>query len=114
MTETPETNAARRSSGLRAIADGLRANPDLSVAQKVICDAAAKIEELERERNGLHALHNKNAAYSAELLELCGTLRKERDVLLQAIINLRDTNGRYQTQQAFEYLMTLLLPNQNE
>jgi hypothetical protein len=51
MTETPETNAARRSSGLRAIADGLRANPDLSVAQKVICDAAVKIEELERERD---------------------------------------------------------------
>jgi len=68
MTDTPETNAARRPSGLRAIADGLRANPDLSVAQKVICDAAAKIEELERERK-----------------ELCETLRKERDALLQAI-----------------------------
>jgi hypothetical protein len=53
MTNTPETNAARRSSGLRAIADGLRTNPDLSVAQKVICDAAVKIEELERERDRL-------------------------------------------------------------
>ena len=38
----------------------------------------------------------------------------ERDVLLQAIRNLRDTKGRYHTQQAFEYLMTLLPTNQND
>jgi hypothetical protein len=46
-----ETNAARKSSGLRAIAYGLGVNPDLLVAQKVIRDAADKIEELERERD---------------------------------------------------------------
>jgi len=46
-----ETNAARKSSGLRAIAYGLGVNPDISVAQKVIRDAADKIEELERERD---------------------------------------------------------------
>jgi 23S rRNA G2069 N7-methylase RlmK/C1962 C5-methylase RlmI len=51
MNDTPETNAARRSSGLRGIACGLGVNPDLSVAQKVIRDAADKIEELERERD---------------------------------------------------------------
>jgi hypothetical protein len=55
MNDTPETNAARRSSGLREIAYGLGINPDLSVAQKVIRDAADKIEELERERDELLA-----------------------------------------------------------
>ena len=29
------------------------------------------------QRDGLHELHNKNAARSKELLDLCGTLRKE-------------------------------------
>ena len=37
------------------------------------------VNAMERERNGLHDLHNKNATRSAELLELCQTLRKERD-----------------------------------
>jgi F0F1-type ATP synthase membrane subunit b/b' len=48
-----ETNAARSARGLRAIAHGLEVNPDLSVAQKVIRDAADKIEELERQRREL-------------------------------------------------------------
>lgn len=43
----------------------------------LLCERDAAIAE----RDGLHALHNKNAAYSAELLELCRTLRKERDEL---------------------------------
>jgi len=38
----------------------------------------------------------------------------ERDALLQAIRNLRDTKGRYHTQQAFESLMTLLPTKQND
>jgi hypothetical protein len=38
----------------------------------------------------------------------------ERNVLLQAIRNLRDTKGRYHTQQAFESLMILLPTNQND
>jgi len=38
----------------------------------------------------------------------------ERDALFQAIRNLRDTNGHYYTQQAFESLMTILPPNQND
>jgi hypothetical protein len=79
MTETPETNAARRPSGLRAIADGLRANPDLSVAQKVICDAAAKIEELERERNGLHAFtQQKCCLFSGTFRALWNTTKRAR------------------------------------
>jgi hypothetical protein len=35
------------------------------------------------QRDSLHELHNKNAARSKELLELCGTLRKEKDKLLE-------------------------------
>jgi len=58
MNDTPETNAARKSSGLRGIAYGFGVNPDLSVAQKVIRDAADKIEELERERNDLRKAVN--------------------------------------------------------
>jgi len=89
MTETPETDTLY--------------NPENGWTGVVPISYARK---LERERNGLHALHNKNAAYSAEILELCGTLRKERDVLLQAIINM--------TQQAFESLMTVLPTNQDD
>ena len=51
---------------------------------------ASCARKLERERNGLHALHNKNAAYSAELLELCETLRKERDALVKALEECRE------------------------
>jgi hypothetical protein len=41
--------------------------------------------KLERERNSLWELHNKNAARSAELLNLCNTLRKERDETLKLL-----------------------------
>ena len=48
--------------------------------------AARFARQLEREltavaeqRDSLRELHNKNAMHSKELLELCGTLRKERD-----------------------------------
>jgi chromosome segregation ATPase len=41
---------------------------------------------IRRQRDGLHELHNKNAARSKELLELCGTLRKE----LTAVTEQRD------------------------
>ena len=49
------------------------------------------------QRDGLHELHNKNAARSQELLELCRTLRKEltamteqRDRLAKALQKLAD------------------------
>jgi DNA repair ATPase RecN len=37
------------------------------------------------QRDGLHELHNQNAARSKELLELCGTLREQRDRLAEAL-----------------------------
>lgn len=51
--------------------------------------------KLERERNSLRELHNKNAARSAELLELCNTLRKERDesrAVVDAMLAARNSN----------------------
>ena len=50
--------------------DGLRAGIDYA------SDQLTKVKE---QRDGLHELHNKNAARSKELLELCGTLREQRD-----------------------------------
>ena len=43
-------------------------------------------DEAREQRDGLHELHNKNAARSQELLELCRTLRKE----LTAMTEQRD------------------------
>ncbi len=50
-TDTPETNAAKRPSGLRACADGLDVNPDKDFAQKCMRHAADRMEQLERERD---------------------------------------------------------------
>lgn len=54
-TDTPETNAAKRPSGLRACADGLDANPDKDFAQKCMRHAADRMEQLERERDEIRA-----------------------------------------------------------
>ena len=82
-----ETNAARRSSGLRAIADGLEINPDLSVAQKVICDAAIKIEELECERDEAH--ERECAAIESWWEEHQRALREG-----QRVVELREQNAK--------------------
>ena len=47
----------------------------------------------ESERDGLHDLHNKNAARSAELLELCRALRHQRDELAEALETLERLAG---------------------
>jgi hypothetical protein len=82
-TDTPETNAARKSSGLRGIAYGLGVNPDLSVAQKVIRDAADKIEELERERDEALEYADKLAGGLPD-----GMLPKDVEVLREANLGL--------------------------
>jgi SMC interacting uncharacterized protein involved in chromosome segregation len=81
--------------------------------------------QLEREltavteqRDGLHELHNKNAARSKELLELCGTLRKEltavteqRDRLAEAVnaaTILIAAKGRHNTMLAYNGLRDAL------
>lgn len=71
--ETPETDAA-----LTYYCD----SDEECISPLVDKDFARK---LERERNSLWELHNKNAARSAELLELCNTLRKERDEALKLL-----------------------------
>ena len=71
-------------------------------------DFARRLEReltaMTEQRDGLHELHNKNAARSRELLEFCGTLRKEltamteqRDEAWKAI-DLLKTNLRIQTE----------------
>jgi len=67
----------------------------------------ALCRRFERQRDGL-----KSAVDCAS--DLLDAAIAERDVLLQAIRNLRDTKGRYHTQQAFESLMILLPTNQND
>ena len=47
-------------------------------------------DEAREQRDGLHELHNKNAARSQELLELCGTLREQRDRLAEALHGMLD------------------------
>ena len=47
------------------------------------------------QRDGLHELHNKNAARSKELLELCMTLRKEKDRLAEALRKIKNEGGRF-------------------
>ena len=45
----------------------------------------AELTAVTEQRDSLHELHNKNAARSKELLELCGTLREQRDRLAEAL-----------------------------
>ena len=59
MTDTPETNAAKRPQGLRACADGLDVNPDKVFAQKCMRHAADRIEQLERERDQWRNEHDR-------------------------------------------------------
>lgn len=108
MTDTPETNAARRSSGLRAIADGLRISLDLSVAQKVICDAAAKIEELERDLDVAIAERDE-ACRTNEGLQLTFDFRWKAD--RRAIKRWQDATGKKLTWPDHADLVVWLLEN---
>jgi hypothetical protein len=56
------------------------------VAVEMAALAENKLTAVTEQRDGLHELHNKNAARSKELLELCGKLRKE----LTAVTEQRD------------------------
>lgn len=81
MTDTPETDAMEYFDAM--------CDPDRVVE-------AGFARKLERERNGLHDLHNKNATRSAELLELCQTLRKERDMYERQVTCLLERLGKTQ------------------
>jgi hypothetical protein len=50
-------------------------------------------DEAREQRNCLHELHNKNAIHSKELLELCETLRKERDEAMLELSKLKAASG---------------------
>ena len=89
MTDTPETDGAERESIAAYIEEY---GPDAVFP----CDGYDHARKLERERNGLHDLHNKNATRSAELLELCQTLRKERDMYERQVTCLLERLGKTQ------------------
>ena len=59
------------------------------------CVLRRQIKALTEQRDGLHELHNKNAARSKQLLELCGTLREQRDRLAEALERIADYQGRF-------------------
>ena len=105
MTETPETNACiKEYKHIRFLEENhWSLNGKFTYTHPIV----ALCRRLERQRDGL-----KSAADCAS--DLLATAIAERDALLQAIINLRDTKGRYHTQQAYEYLMTLLPTDQDE
>ena len=60
-------------------------------------DIARKLErelaEARGQRDRLAELHKKNADHFNELLELCGTLRKERNRLAAVLQSIRDGYG---------------------
>jgi hypothetical protein len=68
--------------------------------------------KLERERDSLKNLHNENAAHSAELLQLCGTLQKERDEAVRSC-HIWQT-GHAELVAERDYLLNLLQLNQPE
>ena len=59
----------------------------------IMVDGEIDIKQLIEQRDSLHELHNKNAAHSAELLELCRTLREQRDRLAAALKEIHRSTG---------------------
>ena len=87
-TDTPETNAAKRPSGLRACADGLDVNPDKDFAQKCMRHAADRMEQLERERDELREdLEFRRGLYALQT-EALEKAREERDEAQKQLLNL--------------------------
>jgi len=66
----------------------------LAATNKVV-ELNNQLTAVTEQRDGLHELHNKNAARSKELLELCGTLRKQRDRLAEALKKAAPIVSRY-------------------
>jgi protein tyrosine phosphatase len=56
----------------------------LAATNKVV-ELNNQLTAVTEQRDGLHELHNNNAARSKELLELCGTLREQRDRLVDLV-----------------------------
>ena len=82
MTDTPETNAAKRPQGLRACADGLDVNPDKVFAQKCMRHASDRMEQLERERDEARERADTMFVKHAEILDQA---KRERDEMKEAL-----------------------------
>jgi len=109
---TPETDALRDEIWDTPYRDGDDFSKMLDHAKKLESErdeARCRFNEIDLCKNG-----QAPCKWSLKLIHERDTAIAERDVLFQAIRNLRDTKGRYHTQQAFESLMTLLPTNQND
>ena len=71
MSDTPETDAK--------VSEHIGFYSCATVPAELCRRMERERDEARKQRNCLHELHNKNAIRSKELLELCGTLRKELD-----------------------------------
>ena len=72
-SDTPRTDA---------VAEGYWYSEMLNHAEQL----ERELNEVTKQRDGLLELHNKNAARSAELLDLCQTMRQQRNALTEALI----------------------------
>ena len=62
-------------------------------SQEIVLAVTKELAEARGQRDRLAELHNKNADHFNELLELCGTLRKERNRLAKALQNVINEDG---------------------
>lgn len=62
-----------------------------------------ELNEVTKQRDGLHELHNKNAARSAEILELCQTMRQQRNALDEALRKMLKFTPRSLSCQDFHH-----------
>jgi hypothetical protein len=102
-TDTPETNAAKRPSGLRACADGLDVNPDKDFAQKCMRHAADRMEQLERERDEARDQLDQIILRLGETQECLIDAERQRDRLaeaLNAILNDDPDSPLYKIKEA--------------
>ena len=103
MNDTPETDAALRPNGLRAIADGLiyklgqGQRPSAFFVADVLRVAAGKMEELQRERNVVRGLPRTWGAEYTDTLNLLKQQRDEAREALQEILDLVQRSAAWDT-----------------
>ena len=78
-TPTPRTDA------IQELSYNVEHDEEVALAFTACRTLERELTAVTEQRDSLHELHNKNAARSKELLELCGTLREQRDRLAEAL-----------------------------
>jgi hypothetical protein len=103
MNDTPETDELRDDIWQSVYIEGQDFMQMLEHARR-----------LERQRDSLKNLHNENAPHSAELLQLCGTLQKERDKLTEVLEYIIGIGLTQKTRAKAEKALQSLTNNQND